>query len=254
MKVNKMKEKFKILNNELILKLVIILIVIVVIIGILVIKLYNNNNMVSEVSEQERFRDEYESLNGEITLDGKNYPEVKLGFNNIKYLTIDETLSILENDTGIIYIGYAECLYCRSAIEVLMESAEEMKVESIYYLDISEIWDVKEVDKNGNIVTKVKAHDKYGELLEQLGIDEYYIEDYILIDGNKKNISTGEKRIKVPLVLFVIDGDIVSSWLGTVFSQEDPYTPLNKDQIIGIKEIYQSGIQDIKDSFENREE
>ena len=164
--------------------------------------------------------------------------------NNIKYITLDETLNILKNGTAAIYIGYAECIYCRSAVQVLVDTAKEMELENIYYLNISEVWDIKELDENNEVVTITEAEEGYHELLTELG-DDYYIEQYILTNEKDEEISTGEQRVKVPLVIFVVNGEIVSSNVGTLFSQEDPYIPLDEDQILGLKEIYQYGIKDV---------
>ena len=37
-------------------------------------------------------------------------------------------------DTGVIYIGYPECIYCRVAVQVLLDTAKGTKLDNIYYL------------------------------------------------------------------------------------------------------------------------
>ena len=145
-------------------RLIIFTMIIIIISFILIINNHlKNNNLAVTNKENTKFREEYEILNNEKTSDGIEYPEVNLIFNNIEYLTIDEALDILNNGTAVIYVGYAECLYCRSAVQVLVDTAKDMELESIYYLDISEIWDIKELDENNNIITTKEAHEKYNE-------------------------------------------------------------------------------------------
>ena len=224
-----------------------IIIVILLIIGIIIFT-QKNIGLFVEIGDETKFRDEYEVLNNQKTSDNKYYPKVELSSNNVKYLTIEETIDILKNGSGVIYIGYAECLYCRSAIQVLVDTAKDEELEHIYYLDISSLWDLKEIEDN-NIVTKVEAHEKYNTLLEELG-DEL-LEPYILTNNVGEKIDTNEKRVVAPSVLFVVDGEIVSYNLGTLFSQDDPYQVLNDDQVKGLSEIYRYGIKDVVSSLKS---
>ena len=226
-----------------------------VVIGIiLLVLLLKKENLIffeSLDKETKAFINEYEKLNGELSEEGKKYPEVNIpSKNNIKYLTIEETLDILDDGTAAIYIGYPECIYCRSAVQVLFDTAKESDIESVYYLDISKIWDVKEVDKDGKVVTVQEADSNYNKLLEEL--DDIHIEDYVLKDKDGKEIDVEEKRIIVPLVIFVVNGDIVSSNVGTLFSQKNPYISLNDDQVKGLSEIYSYGLRDVLNGLNNK--
>ncbi len=49
----------------------------------------------------------------------------------------------------------------------------------------------------------------------------------------------------MPTVLFIVNGEVASSNVGTLFSQEDPYVELDKDQVFGLSEIYSYGIRDV---------
>lgn len=210
-----------------------------------------NNILYTLGSDNSQFKEEYESLNDDRSVEGKQYPEVNLNlnFNEIKYLNIEEVLDILYNGTGVIYIGYAECIYCRSAIQVLTDTAKDLELEVIYYLDINKVWGKKELDENNNVITVEEASPSYDKLLERLG--EEYTEPYILKSSNGDDIETEAKRPKIPLVLFVVDGNIVSSNVGTLFSQEDPYQALDDDQIKGLSEIYSYGIKDVLEGLQN---
>ena len=214
---------------------------IIILIVVFIIK--DDNYIVLFDDDSSMFKNEYEELNDKENADGKIYPSVKINNNNIKYIDLNGILNILDNGTAAIYIGYAECIYCRSAVQVLVDTAKKSELDHIYYLDISNIWDVVELDDNGNIITVQNAQAGYDKLLEELG-DEY-TEEYILKDKDNNDISVNERRVSVPLVIFVANGDIVSSNVGTLFSQTDPYTPLDDDQVKGLSEIYSYGIRDV---------
>jgi len=220
-----MIDKIKKIFKEKKLLLIIASVVIILIISLIII-LSNNEPLIGSVKnpDGEKFKNEYEKLNEELTEDGKNYPEVKLPENNlIKYSTTKEILSIFENQKdAVIYFGFPTCLYCRSAIEVLCNTAKNTELKTIYYLDIE---------------TKDKDHDK---LLKTLG-DE-------LVKTKK-----GKKELVAPLVIFVANGRVVSYNKGTLFSQEDPYTELDKSQVEGLSEIYKYGIRDVVDSIKNKQ-
>lgn len=220
--INKLKELVK---NKKMLVLIVGAIVALVVIVIVLFMLFGKNGLIGGITnpDGEKFKDEYEQLNNQLTEDGKNYPEVKLPSNNvIKYSSTTEVLNILENDgDAVVYFGYPTCLYCRSAIEVLCDVAKDTKLDAIYYVD------VEEKDEN------------YSKLVEALG-EEFVVDN------------EGTKELYAPLVIFVAYGNVVSYNRGTLFSQEDPYTELDYYQVEGLSEIYGYGIRDVLESIENR--
>lgn len=246
--MNKIFDKIK--NNK---KIFAIILVGLILLVLVVVLFRSEDGIFFEILDKETktFINEYEKLNGELSSEGMKYPEVNIpDKNNIKYLTIKETLDILDGGTGAIYFGYPECIYCRSAVQVLFDTAKESDIESVYYLDISEVWDIKEIDKDGKVATIQEADSNYSKLLEEL--DDIHIENYVLKDKDGKEIDTKEKRIVVPLVIFVVNGNIVSSNVGTLFSQTNPYIPLNDDQVKGLSEIYGYGLRDVVNGLNNK--
>lgn len=218
--------------------------IIILCVVLVVIFNVNDDTVLVNTIDEEEFRNEYEELNGEMSTDGREYPSVEVGSNNkIKYIDIDEVLDMLKDGNGVIYIGYAECIYCRSAVQVLVDTARDMELENIYYLDIDDVWDIKEVNDVGEVVISKRANDRYDELLEELG--EELIINYVISDNKGEKIDTNSKRVNVPLVIFVVNGEIVSYNVGTLFSQKDPYRKLNVDQVKGLSEIYSYGIRDV---------
>lgn len=210
----------KIFNNKKLLLMlgIILVIIIIVIIAILVL---GNDNLIGHVKNPEgiEIKNDFESLNDVISDEGKEYPEVKIPENNIlKYTTIDGVLNVLNNGGDeVIYFGYPTCIYCRNAIQVLMDTAEETELDVIYYLN---------VDENDS---------KYNELVQALG-DEL------------TETTDGKEKLYIPLVIFITDGKVISYNKGTLFSQEDPYQTLDESQVQGLSEIYRYGINDVVSS------
>lgn len=217
-------KKIKEILKEKKLLVIIISVFVILVVGILLITLNKDALQGTAKSPDEvKFKDEYEKLNEEVTEDGKKYPEVKLPENNlIKYSTTKDILNIFENkEDAVIYFGFPTCLYCRSAIQVLCDTAKNTELETIHYLD------VEEKDENHN------------KLLNTLG-DELVKTD------------NGKKELVAPLVIFVANGRVVSYNKGTLFSQEDPYTELDASQKEGLSEIYKYGIRDVVDSIKSK--
>lgn len=114
------------------------------------------------------------------------------------YRTIDEIISILENGTGIVYLGFPECPWCQKYVTILNEVAKENGIEKIYYYDILE-------DRKNNT-------EKYQKIVEILGNNLLYDEE-------------GNHRIYVPDITFVLNGEIVGHDNETSVVTEEEGTP-----------------------------
>ena len=215
-------------------KNVIILSVIVVIALVIAILFFLLNN--KGMSDGERFKQEYEELNDshlEVNIDSDNM---------IKYISLEEAIDIIKNDTGVIYFGYPSCPWCRNAVPVLLDAASSTSLDTIYYVNAYNIRDVKEIDDDGNIVTTNEGDRLYDDLL---GVLDDILGPYTITLDNGEIIDLGEKRLYVPMVLFVKDGEVVSYHLSTVDSQEDPSISLNDSQRDELYNIYLDGINSV---------
>ena len=215
-------------------KNIIILSIIVVIALVIAILFFLLNN--KGMSDGERFKQEYEELNDshlEVNIDSDNM---------IKYIGLEEAIDIIKNDTGVIYFGYPSCPWCRNAVPVLLDAASSTSLDTIYYVDAYNIRDVKEIDDDGNIVTTNEGDRLYDDLL---GVLDDILDPYTITDDNGEVIDLGEKRLYVPMVLFVKDGEVVSYHLSTVDSQEDPSISLNDSQRDELYNIYLDGINNV---------
>lgn len=175
-----------------------------------------------------RFKLEYESLNGKENESGETYPNVNIpNDNKIVYSNYDQIFEVLD-DTGVIYFGYPKCPWCRNAVPVLLEAAEEVGINQIYYLNNETDRDTK-VLKDGKVITEKEGSDNYNKLLEKLG-------DKVSTYEGLEDESI--KRLYFPTVVVVKDGEITDYIEGTVDSQKDPYTPLTKTQRQELKDKY----------------
>lgn len=98
------------------------------------------------------------------------------------YKNAEEIIKVLENGTGIVYLGYPECSWCQEYVIHLNDLAINLSVDKIYYFNVYE-------DRKNNT-------DVYKKLVELIG-------DQLLYDNE------GNHRIYVPDVSIVKDGEII---------------------------------------------
>lgn len=177
-----------------------ILIVIAVTSSIIIYDKFGKTEKIILSDDEIKFKKEYEDLNGKKDRNGKKYVEVKVPEDNgVVYTNVQEIESILNDGTGIIFLGTDELNYCRSIIEPLFSSKDSTDIDKIYYFDLAGIRDEKSLDGEEIIATHEGTKD-YNKLLKLL---DKYLPVY---DGlNDDSI----KRIYMPAVIFVIDGDII---------------------------------------------
>ncbi|MDD2378139.1 MAG: thioredoxin family protein [Bacilli bacterium] len=179
------------------------------------------------------FKEEYQLLNGKEATNGNTYTKVELDSDNrFVYADFEQIKEVIKG-TGVIYFGFPECPWCRNAVPVIEEAAKEVGLEKIYYLNVADIRDQKELDENGNVVTINEGTEEYKELLELL-------HDSLPVYKGLNDPTI--KRIYVPLVMTFKNGKVIDSHLSTVDSQENPYIDLTDEQAEELLQIY-------KDSF-----
>ena len=186
------------------------------------------NNKACNDSDAIKFKKEYESLNGKKN-NGTEYVKVKIDEDNsMKYAKYDDVINLIKNGTGVIYFGFPECPWCRNAVPVLIDAANELGIDKIYYFNALSMRD-KKVLENGEVITEKEGTEEYKELVNLL------YNDLPLYDGlNDDTI----KRLYFPTVLFVKDGKVIYLHTSTVESQENPLIKLDKKQYKELKDIY----------------
>ena len=163
---------------------IIIIVGVVVLIGIIVTLLLIFNS--KKETDGEKFALEYQ----EVTED-----------NVFVYRSLDEIIKILENGTGIVYLGFPECKWCQKYVKYLNEVSKETNFEKIYYYDILE-------DRKNNT-------EEYKKVVSILN-------DYLQYDEE------GNKRVYVPTVVAVKNGEILgfddeTAWDTKGFSEPSDY-------------------------------
>ena len=202
------------------------------IVGLILYTILNDN----VTNDEKHFKTEYESLNGKKNKNNKMYVTVKVEKdNNIKYADFDKAIDFLNTGTGILYLGFPECPWCRNIVSPLIDVAKAEEIDDIYYFNALSIRDEKKLE-NGKIKTIKKGTKEYYKLVNKL-------KDHLPSYEGLEDESI--KRIYFPTVVFVQSGKIVGTHTGTVDSQTDPYKTLSKKQTKELKKIYKSNINKI---------
>ena len=119
-------------------KIILYILIIILVIGILVGFIYTNKKddktKENKVTDAIKIKEEYESLNDKQASNGNIYPKVTLKENNtFRYASAKKVLETLKSGTGLIYLGFKECPWCRNAINVL----QYVNANEILYLDMT---------------------------------------------------------------------------------------------------------------------
>lgn len=223
----------------------IIIVVILVALAIVCNIDFKKDKEENKITDAIKFKEEYEAYNGKVNENNqKNYMEIKISKNNaVKYSTIDEVIDIINNGTGVIYLGYPTCPWCRNMVPVLLSAANSTSLANIYYVNMYEVRDKYELDENNKPKLVEEGDKKYQDLLDAL---DSILDNYTLETEDGKEVKVGEKRVYVPLVVFVKDGKIVGHHADTVKSQTDPYKALDDDQTEELYNIYIENIDKVQ--------
>lgn len=189
-------------------KIFLILGIILLIIVFLSFYIYNHDNL--------RFKFSYEIYNDISYSNGKKIRTSIPSDNNVVYIKReDDLVKCLTTGNRVIYFGYSTCPWCRNIISPLLEVIKDNNIDKLYYVDVESIETTDE---------KIKE----------------------ILDGYLSLDSTGNKRLYVPDVYFIKDGNIVFHHIGTVDSYKNPYKGMSSEEKQQLKGIYQEGIDLIK--------
>ena len=159
-------------------------------------------------SDAQKFKEEYEKINGEKTSDNETYNELNIDENNpMVYISLEELVDIINTENeAYVYISSSFCPYCRATVETLLNVAKDLNINKIYYYDD----------------TKQNPSDQYDNMLEKL--EEKGV-NFINKDGQRK--------WGVPLVLKAKNGQVISETRGTSYQLNEgqsKYDSLTEDQ------------------------
>ena len=203
-----------------------------------------NKKEATDIKSDTKFYDEYTAYNGKKNSNDKDYPLVNIDKKNLYYYISDEELKeLLNNGTGVLYLGFPTCPWCRNMVPVLNEAGNEYGINKINYYNIKDIRSSFAFDDNNKLI-KTDGNEIYSFLLEKL---DKFLEDYSVTDNNGKAIKTGEKRVYAPTVVFIKEGEVKRVIEGTVDSQKDPYILLDEDQRKELLNKYLEGFNTLAD-------
>lgn len=167
-------------------------------IGVGLFFLFNKEDeeVIIEKTDAGRFAEEYTQVNDD---------------NVFVYRTIDEIIKIMENGTGVVYLGFPECPWCQSYVKYLNEVAKTVGIEEIYYFDILE-------ERQNNT-------EEYQKVVKLLGNALEYDEE-------------GNHRVYVPNVSFHVNGKLIGNDLETAYDTkgfENPSDYWTEDEVENLK-------------------
>lgn len=140
----------------------------------------------------------------------KEYSNVPID-NIYVYRTGEEIIKILNHGTGIVYLGFPECPWCREYVFYVNEVAKANGIDKIYYMNISN-------DRKNNTET-------YKKIVSILF-------DYLQYDEE------GNKRIYVPALIVVNKGEIIGFDDETAWdtkNYQSPFEYWQNEDLIGFK-------------------
>lgn len=164
----------------------------------------------ADKDDSAKFIQDYESLNGQLDRTGLYMnPEVILPeVVPFEYEEFDDIVELLTEDTGVLYIGFPSCPWCRQLIQPMIDAWNRTNsTEDITCINIYDLRPTRSVDEEGNVVETKAPAPEYAKLVELL--DEYLG----TLDGAKEG---SVKHIYSPMLVFVRDGNIEYTHVGTV--------------------------------------
>ena len=214
--------------EKLLIFLMPILLVIMAILGY--IKLINNDD------DSIKFKKEYEKLNS-----SEEYYKISIAEKNqVKYSSYKQIFNVLKNSTGIIYFGYPEDNNSRFAIETLLNVIEDNKIDTtVYYLDIHSDRDSYTIENNKLVYEKDSNGNEIEGTKEYFGLMSYldkFLGEYVLYFEDEE-YNTNEKRIPIPAIIFVKDGNILGLEYGSIDIEYEDLYSIYEDYVL---EMYSS--------------
>lgn len=168
------------------------------------------------INDANVFRMEYMSYNDKVDASDNAYLDLNISDNNlINYIDIEEAIKMLQEDTGVIYFGYAANADCRSLIPSLLKVSIALK-EPIYYLDIESIRPIYELI-DGDITKTKDGEENYNYLLEIL---DAYLDNTIIYDKEDHSKAVLEKVLEAPTLVAFRDGEITSFYTPKKYESE----------------------------------
>lgn len=139
------------------------------------------------------------------------------------YRTLEEINKILKNGTGLVYLGFPKCPWCRGYVPIINEVTKEQGLDKIYYFNIK-----KDREDNSKL---------YQKTVELLGDNLRY--------DNEEN-----RRIYAPLLIAVKNGKVVMFddtryWNNKEYDSTEEFW--NNEDLTSMKEKLVKMINEVKE-------
>ncbi|MEG2351650.1 MAG: thioredoxin family protein [Bacilli bacterium] len=138
--------------------------------------------------------------------------------NVYKYTSYAKVNEIIKTGSGIIYLGFPSCPWCKEITPVLNEIAKEKNVKEIFYYNHKDI--------------RVNETKEYKQLVSLLS-------DFLEPD------ESGDKKIYAPTIVFVQNGIIKGIHVGSVEGHDAHERAMTEDEKKALKQIYSNLIDKV---------
>ncbi len=143
------------------------IVVLLLIVGLVLFLVFKKNKINKNIDEEKiKFAEEYKTTKDNV----------------FTYRTIEEINKILKNGTGLVFLGFPECPWCRGYVPIINEVAKKEGLEKIYYFNIYE-------DRKNNT-------EEYQEMVK-------------LLKGFLRYDDEGNERIYAPSLIAIKNGKIL---------------------------------------------
>lgn len=170
--------------------------------------------VLADEDDQAKFIEDYESLNGQLDRTGLYMlPDVDLPDSvPFEYEDIEDIEELLTEESGVLYIGFPFCPWCRQLVQPLIDAWNRTNsTEEITCINIQDMRPTRSVDEEGNLTETVAPSPEYAKLVELL---------YDHLGPFKGAKDETVKHIYSPMLVFVRDGNIEYTHVGTVEGHE----------------------------------
>lgn len=198
--------------------------------------------LITGCNDNQRFKKDYESLNGKDTNYNTKYRTITIDENNpFVYSDLKEINKKIEKKkTFIVYFGANWCPWCRSMLPTAIEEANAKGIKTIYYIDVrpdnddeKEIRDVYDYDKNGNVYLSHKGQKEYRKFLEYA--------DNVLKEYSSHGVDVKDvKRVGAPNFILVKNGKATRMEEGISEKQTDANMEITDELKQDMRNIFDS--------------
>lgn len=187
-------------------------------------------SVIPACADGQSFKEDYESLNGQPVPGHTEYVyQTLLIEDRPQAIQVSaQEAALLDNEYAIVYMGANWCPWCRNALPSLIKATISEGFSCFYYVDLTEERDQFEVI-GGSLVKIRESTLGYQTLLNRL--DEF-LTDYSVTNSEGMVYETGEKRIYLPTLAFIRNGEFISVMQPLCDPEEGktPYDPLTESQ------------------------